>query len=51
MNSTQLLAASKHITIHTLDSEYPNQQYSPHRGIVNSAVFNHIGSSYLIKAK
>lgn len=43
--SCQILAASKTITIHNLESEATNPiaEYNPHRGIVNCAVYNHTG--------
>lgn len=47
MQNWQLLSASKTITIHNpdLDPVLPAAEYNPHRGIVNSAVFNHTGES------
>lgn len=44
-SNSQILSASKTITIHNLESETtnPTAEYNPHRGIVNCAVYNHTG--------
>jgi hypothetical protein len=41
MSSAEVVACSKNITLHSLESRQPIASFTHHRGIVNSVSINH----------